>query len=90
MDRVLIESHLAECHQHVALGEEHIAKQHWIIGNLERRGHDTKAAFRQLRLLEEMQVQHVGHRDRLQVELGKTVGSAEPQMSPVWLEPLAP
>lgn len=70
MDRALWQEHLAQAERHVGLGEAHMAKQRAIIAELERDGHDTRAARDLLHQLEQMQELHVANRDRLRKELG--------------------
>ena len=69
MDRAMILDHLAQSREQVALGEKHIARQHEIISELDRDGHGTTEARALLVQFEEMQVEHVKHRDRLEKEL---------------------
>jgi hypothetical protein len=73
MDRAMIEQHLAQVEGHVSLGLEHIAKQLQIITRLKIQGHaDVEAeAIRLLGSFEEMQREHVAHRNRLLKELMK-------------------
>lgn len=70
MIRAIWREHLAQAERHVALGEEHIAKQRGIVADLERDGHDISAARDLLDQLEQMQELHVANRDRLRKELG--------------------
>jgi hypothetical protein len=65
MDRSLLEQMLAQSREHVARGEEHLARQRLLIDELERDGHDSSQAWHVLRTLEETQSMHVAHRDRL-------------------------
>ena len=65
MERAILEKHLAECEAHVALGAHHVEQQQALILKLESTRCDAAAARALLRLLEELQVEHVSHRDRL-------------------------
>jgi hypothetical protein len=69
MDREMTLCHLAQCEDAVALGDRHIARQRAIIEELSRDGHDATQAYALLKVLEESQVLHVGHRGRLLAEL---------------------
>lgn len=70
MDRTLLTELLAESDRHVAQGERHIARQHQLIAELERDGHDTTSAIEFLSTLEQTQAMHIAHRDRIRAELG--------------------
>jgi hypothetical protein len=65
MDRELLERHLEQAEEHVALGEKHIARQREIVAELEAGRQDTAEAHRLLVQFEEMQVLHVEDRNRL-------------------------
>ena len=65
----MILERLAKAHGHVVLGEKHIARQHEIISELERDGHDSLTARDLLDTLKSMQLEHVAHRDRLEKEI---------------------
>jgi hypothetical protein len=69
VDRTLIAAHLAQAERHVVEGARHIERQHEIIQELERDGHDTTAARELLAALERTQVLHLEGRDRLRSEL---------------------
>ena len=71
MDRQLLLDHLAEAEAHVALGREHIEKQHQIISLLYSRGVDTTVAKELLAELEDTQVLHEAGRNRIQAELAE-------------------
>jgi hypothetical protein len=73
MDRAMIVAHLAQAKEHVASGERQIARQREIVAEMERDGHYAvaKSARDLLRKFEELQVEHVSHRDRLLKELAK-------------------
>ncbi len=70
MDRAMLQEHLIQAEQHVALGEIHIARQHDVIARPEAVRADTLEANALLVNFKEMQVIHVAHRDRLRMELG--------------------
>lgn len=61
--------HLAMTERHVALGIGLIARQVAVVADLRRGGHDTEQAAELLQLLEETQMLHKDHRDRLCREL---------------------
>jgi hypothetical protein len=69
MDIEIAERHLAQAEEHVALGERNIARQKGIITRLKAGGHDTAEARELLEAFENMQIQHVAHRDRLMKEI---------------------
>jgi hypothetical protein len=72
MDRhQLLFGHLRQAQLHVALGVRHIARQYAIISELERSGQcpDADQARDLLATFEEMQEEHISHRDRLEREL---------------------
>jgi hypothetical protein len=69
MDRAMIERHLAQAEQHVALGERHLASQRDIVAMLERDNHDVTEAKRLLATFKELQCLHIADRDRLRAEL---------------------
>ena len=75
MDRAIIQDHLAQTERHVSQGKEHISRQREIIADLERGGHDSKAARALLVQFEEMQALHIADRDRLLRELSDSFGS---------------
>jgi hypothetical protein len=68
--RAIWQEHLAQAERHVVLGEGHIAKQQAIVADLERDGHDVRAARDLLNQLEQMLELHLANRDRLRKELG--------------------
>ena len=57
--------------RHIALGEEHLAKQEALIAGLERKGRDTINARAFLVTLRDAQALHLEHRDRLLAELAR-------------------
>jgi hypothetical protein len=69
--RQMMVDHLKQAQLHVALGEKHIARQYDIISELERDGNDSEAdqARELLAAFEEMQEEHISHRDRIEEEL---------------------
>ena len=69
MDRSVLVNNLYMAERHVAIGEGHIARQHELIAELERGGHDATAARALLRKFEELQKLHWDDRDRLLKEL---------------------
>lgn len=69
MDRGMVEKHLQQALEHVALGGRHIARQREIVAQLTDRGSDASEARRLLEVFEESQVLHVAHLDRLKAEL---------------------
>lgn len=69
MDRCIVEKHLQQALEHVALGGQHIARQREIVAQLTNRGSDASDARRLLKVFEESQLLHVAHLDRLKAEL---------------------
>jgi len=69
MDQQMLLDHLKQAEQHVSLSEGHVALQQRIVADLERDGHDTTNARTLLKTFEDLQVQHLRHRDRLLHEL---------------------
>jgi hypothetical protein len=69
MDRVFLTNRLYQAERHVASGERHIARQHDLIAELQRDGHDTTEAKALLKKFEELQTMHLNDRDRLLREL---------------------
>ena len=69
MHRALLEQRLTEIEQHIAHGEELIARQREIIANLQRDRHDTTRARELLAGLEETQRVYIARRGRIQQEL---------------------
>ena len=72
VERAILEKHLAEAEAHVALGARHVEQQRALILKLVSTGCDSAEAKVLLRLFEELQVEHVSHRDRLGNKLGLT------------------
>ena len=77
MDRTLLEAHLAQARRHIALGQEHLARQKQIVHELERDGHSVSEAKQLLDLFRDLQAMHVAHRDRLLEEIGQPVAHSE-------------
>jgi hypothetical protein len=71
MDRYLILRHLAQARQHQAIGEAHLARQHEIIVELERDGHDSKEAKKLFAQFLIMQAMHIEHCSQLERELAE-------------------
>ena len=73
MDKAMIREHLAQSEGHIAQGEQHIRRQLEIIAQMKAEGHEAVAANANelLQRFEEMQAQHVAHRDRLLKELAE-------------------
>jgi hypothetical protein len=69
MDRGTLEKDLSRAEAHVANGQERIARQHEIIAELEREGHDTVPARELLATFEKTQAMHVANRDRIASKL---------------------
>ena len=68
MKRSIIEQSLAQAQDHVLLGQMHIAHQRELIAKIGG-GDDAREAHRLLETFEELQKEHVSHRDRLALEL---------------------
>ena len=69
MDRAMVERHLQQAREHVAVGEMHLARQRQILTELTNRGADVTEAKRLLMNFEESQIMHLAHVDRLKAEL---------------------
>ncbi|MBB4261442.1 MULTISPECIES: hypothetical protein [unclassified Bradyrhizobium] len=69
MDRATLLRHLAEAERHVADGERHIARQEELINELRRDGHDLETASEVLATMQQSQVLHLEHRDRILREI---------------------
>lgn len=69
MDRTMILEHLAQAEAHIALGREHIDKQHRIIAQLYSQGADMTIANELLAHLEESQGLHEASLVRIREEL---------------------
>ncbi len=77
MDRANHILHLALVEQHVKEGERHIKQLRKRITRLRQSGHDTTRTRDLLGVLEQTQLLHIAHRDRLRKELaGPPRGSA--------------
>jgi len=70
MDRKLLEDHLSAVEQQLAEVERNVANQRELVSHLEREGHDTESAARQLEQLVEVLAMHIADRDRIREELG--------------------
>ncbi|HEX5162430.1 MAG TPA: hypothetical protein VFV88_11970 [Steroidobacteraceae bacterium] len=55
--------------RHVAEGAQHLARQHALIAELARDGHDTTTALELLRTFEQAQANHIENRDRIRAEM---------------------
>jgi len=71
MERKMMEQHLLQAEEAVLSGESHIVRQRQIIRDMEQRGHDVTMAKDLLRTFLALQQEHVAHRDRLRLELGR-------------------
>ena len=69
MNRATIERRLREVEQHIARGADRIARQHDIIAELERDGHNSTKAKELLVIFEESQQLHTATRERILEEL---------------------
>lgn len=72
MERAILEKHLAEAEARVALGERHVEQQRALILKLESNGCASAEARALLKLFEELQAEHISHRNRLRHQLGMT------------------
>jgi hypothetical protein len=69
MDRKLLEDHLSAAERQLAEVERNVANQRELVSQLERAGHDTDSATRQLEQLVEVLAMHIADRDRVRKEL---------------------
>jgi len=69
MDRQKMLEHLAMAERHVAEGGILVCRQQALIAELDRDGHDTRAAWTILATMLETQRLHVEDRDRILKEL---------------------
>jgi len=69
VSREMLQRHLQQAEAHVAMGAEHIRQQRERLSKLERRGHDTFQTRALLAQFEDLQDEHIAHRDRLLQEL---------------------
>ncbi len=74
----MVRERLAQAEEHVAQGECHLAQQREIIAELERDSPDGRARIEMLKQLQQMQAQHIFHRDRLRAELEQLTDPARP------------
>lgn len=65
MDRALLEKHLAMAERNVRRGAEHLERQRALVARRESLGRPSPTACELLEMFEELQVEHVAHRDRL-------------------------
>ena len=65
----MILEHLEMTHRHVANGVEQLARQRGVITGLEQKGLDISEATVLLHSFEEIQREHIAHRDRLEAQL---------------------
>jgi len=73
MDKAMIEQRLNMAEHHVALGEQYVSMQRDIVAMLELRNSEMlPGAANLLRILEDMQLSHASHRDRLERELANS------------------
>jgi GAF domain-containing protein len=80
MERDRLEKWLTQAERHVALGEQHIARQHDIIARLGQSGDALKTARELLAQFQNSQKLHIGERDRLRLELSRLAcGTSERQ-----------
>jgi hypothetical protein len=70
MDHAIIEKHLRQAEEHVALGLQHIARQQKIVAEIEAAGRDGSLARTLLKTIEDLQRSHEADRDRLAKALG--------------------
>lgn len=61
--------HLAQAERHIALGDQHLARQEALIAELDCNGHDTDGAKQVLATMRQSQALHVDARDRILGEL---------------------
>jgi len=68
------ETDLEKAERHVALGESHIARQREMVRRLTEAGYPADRAINLLRTFEDLQRQHIAHRDwlRLRSSRGKS------------------
>lgn len=69
MDRGMLERHLQQAEEHVALGRKHIARQLEIVAQLEGSGRDASMARALLATFQSTQETHEADRNRLKQEL---------------------
>ena len=71
MDKALTLQRLAETERHVRRGQLHLTWQTNILSGLEQDGHDITQAKALLLFFEEIQAEHISHRNRLLKEMGR-------------------
>ena len=72
----MILNHLAQAERHVKDGEQHVARQRALIGDMVRNGRDAAVAIELLKEFEALQVMHIADRDRLVAELAQVNATA--------------
>jgi hypothetical protein len=65
----MLQRHLQQAEAHVAMGAKHMRQQRERLSKLERHGHDTFQTRALLAQFEDLQDEHIAHRDRLLQEL---------------------
>jgi hypothetical protein len=65
MERTTLEQHLAQTERQGQLGAQHLRRQQALVERQEHRGRDATQARELLRIFQELQVEHVAHRERL-------------------------
>lgn len=71
MDRKIVEEHLQQARDHVALGREHLERQRVLVQRLTHDGHDGTEALKLLRTFEKTQEMHLADVARLEKELAE-------------------
>ena len=69
MDRKLLEDRLSAVERQLVEVGRNVANQRELVSQLEREGHDTDSATRQLEQLVEVLAMHIADRDRIRKEL---------------------
>jgi hypothetical protein len=69
MDREMTLKNLAEAEDHAVLGERHLSQQRALVERLTRNGNEAGEAGALLATLQDTQLLHIQHRDRLIKEL---------------------
>lgn len=71
MDRADLFERLEQARRHVEQGEQHVARQRELVGQLHQDGHNTDDAIRLLGQFQELLTMHRQDRDRLEAELNE-------------------
>lgn len=71
MNQVLLQQHLSQAEAHIVLGERLIAQQMALLGRLAAGGLETTQAQKLLDQFEELQSEHVSHREWLLKKLAE-------------------